>query len=59
MSNKKKYICEYGIPGGLNGCNTTEDLARYLDSDPHPEYHLVSCNWMNGIWHMVWELKEA
>lgn len=58
MSSKKKYICVYGLPECVRGCNTTEDLARYLNADPHPEYRLVSTNWMNGTWHLVFELKE-
>lgn len=58
MSDKNRYICLYGIPKCVKGSNTVEDLSRYLDTDPHPNYRLVSCNLINGNWHLVFELKE-
>ena len=56
MSKLKRYVCVYGIPGAVSGCSTVEDLARYLDKDPHPEYSLKSCNFLSGNWHLVFEL---
>ena len=58
MSNKERYICIHSIPGCVSGCNTKEDLSRYLAKNPYPEYRLVSTNWMNGNWHLVFELKD-
>ena len=49
-----KHIVEHGIPGGVRGCNTVEDLQRYLDSDPHPGYRLASCQGAGSIL-LVWE----
>ena len=55
-----KYIVEYGIPGGINGANTVEDLCRYLNSDPHPDHKLASSNLKdNGMVLMVWESDDC
>lgn len=59
-----KYITEYGISGkvkyAVSGCETVEDLGRYLATDPYPEYRLVSCQHMSsGNWHLVWELIQT
>jgi hypothetical protein len=35
---------------------TVEDLQRYFDSNPHPEYKVVSVNWMSsGSIVVIWE----
>ena len=61
----KNYIVEhdlshYGINYSISVryCNTVEDLARYLDSNPHPKYHLVSVNMNNGSYTLIWELTK-
>lgn len=49
-----KYIVENGVPGAVPGCNTVEDLQRYLGTDPHPGYRLVTCQ-ASGNVLLVWE----
>jgi hypothetical protein len=55
--NKKlnRYIVEYH-QFGVRGCETVEDLTRYLEKNPHPEYRLVNCQWISGTYQLVWEL---
>ena len=56
-TEKKRYIVEYGTDiGGVAGCQTYQDLQRYLDTNPHPDYRLVSFQ-HNGSFMLVWELK--
>ena len=50
-----RFIMEYGIPGGVPNCNTVNDLDRYLKTNPHCEYHLVSCQFLGGTCLLVWE----
>ena len=57
-ADKQKYIVEKKIPDCIPNCNTVEDLQRYLDKVPHFEYRLVSCQFVNGNYIMVWELKD-
>jgi len=39
--------------------NTVGDLHNYLNTDPHPEYRLVSCQFTStGKYELVWERKE-
>ena len=53
----KKHIVEPDIPGSVSGANTVEDLKRYLDTDPHPDYRLANMSWLHsGSILMVWEL---
>ena len=51
-----KYIVEYGIPGAVKGCETIEDIQRYLNTDPHPDARLASLLY-NGVKSviLVWE----
>lgn len=51
------YIVECGVPDSVRNCNTVEDLERYLNTDPHTEYRLVSCQFVNGDFIMVWEKR--
>ena len=57
----KRFIVEHGLEGraqyAVNGCNTVEDLQRYLYGNPHREYRLVSVQWNNGNYTLVWERK--
>jgi hypothetical protein len=53
-----KFIVEHGVKGAVNGCNTIEDLQGYLDSNPHQEHRLVSAQYSNGIFIMIWEKRE-
>ena len=61
-AKQQKYIVETGlggrVPYAVNGANTTNDLAAYLAKDPHPNHRLVSTQWLNGSYILVWELKE-
>ena len=56
-TKKKRYIVEYGAGGGVAGCQTVNDLERYLDKNPHPDYRLVSFQ-HTGNFMLVWELKD-
>jgi hypothetical protein len=66
MKNKSsgpaKYWVERGLDGlverAVNGANTIQDISEYLSQDPHPGYRLVSCQWVEGNYTLVWELKE-
>ena len=63
-SGPARFIVECGLENRLefavNGANTTNDLSRYLSHpEPHPEYRLVSCQFLNGNWILVWEHKES
>jgi len=51
----KRYIVEHH-QFGVSGCETVEDLTRYLEKNPHPEYRLVNCQWISGTYQLVWEL---
>ena len=46
-----KYIVEQDMLGSW------VDLEKYLNSDPHPGYRLVSCDPANGAngAHLIWE----
>lgn len=59
INGLEKYLVEYGIPGSVSGCNTIEDLRRYLDSDPHYEYNLVGVEHGSGSYTLIWELREC
>ena len=64
-NTKPRFICEYSMryrmAHGVLGCETVEDLERYLSTNPHPDYRLASCQHMQtGNWHLVWEaLREG
>jgi len=51
-----RYITKNGV-GKVPGCDTYEDLQRYLGSDPYPEYRLVSAVFANN-WILIFELKD-
>jgi hypothetical protein len=57
-----KYIIEHGLVGrseyAVSGCETIEDLREYLSTNPHPQYRLVSCQWLSGNYLLVWELEK-
>lgn len=59
MPNQKsqpRYVTEMGVPGCVKGANTVEDLRQYLYGNPHPEYRMVTAQWMpSQNWHIVWE----
>lgn len=54
-----RYIVVCGLEGlvehAINNANTIEDLSRYLSADPHPDYRIVSCNFIAGRWNIVFE----
>jgi hypothetical protein len=56
----KRYIVEHGLPKTVSGCETVQDLTRYLETDPHPKYRLVNCQRISGtyqlVYQLVWEL---
>ena len=52
----KRYIVEQYIQFGVSGCETSDDLTRHLEKNPHPKYRLVSCQWISGTYQLVWEL---
>ncbi len=52
----RDYEYEVEIPPGVRGCMTTEDLQRHLDSDAHERDKLVSAQFVNGNWVLIWEL---
>lgn len=58
---KDRYVVEFVQDKDcVMDCNTIEDLSRYLDKDPHPEYRLVNALTINGSFILIWELqKEA
>jgi hypothetical protein len=60
--DRSKYKVIYGLAGqpgccgAVNGANTVEDLQRYLNEDPEPEYRLVSVQFLPGQNYLVtWE----
>lgn len=54
-----KYLTEYGIPGTVPQCVTVEDVRKYLNSDPHPDYRLANLSWMHsGDVLMIWEAPD-
>ena len=55
---KMKYIVEHDISGMVRGCETVEDIQRYLNTDPHPEHRLVSLTFNYGGIILIWELKD-
>ena len=59
---KERYIVEHDLSNLVRhsapNCNTVEDLSRYLDFDPHPDYHLVSVICNNNVYTLIWELTE-
>ena len=54
-----KYIVERGVPKSVPNCNTVEELQRYLKKVPHFEYRLVSAQFINGNFVIIWELRDA
>jgi len=56
---KPRFITEQ--PQGrfiVDGSMSTNDLDKYLQTNPHPDYTLVTCNRMpSGNWYLIWELK--
>ena len=56
--SKQKYIVENGVPEAVPNCNTVEELSRYLNSMPHFQYRLVSAQFINGNFVMVWALRD-
>jgi hypothetical protein len=67
IGNIMDYTTEK-CPNGIQGCQTIEDLQRYFDNleclqryfdqEPHEHCKLISCQWLNGTWVLVWELPE-
>jgi hypothetical protein len=53
-----KYILENEIPEITRGCETIEDIHRYLNTDPHPEHQLASLIFNYGGIILLWELKD-
>ena len=58
----RRYIVEYGLAGrvkyAVNGCNTIEDLRKYLKTNPHPNHNLVSSQFLrSGNVLLIWERK--
>ena len=53
----QKYIVEKNVPHKGSFSNE-DDLKRYLDTDPHPTYRLISCEFSVGRFLLVWELLE-
>lgn len=53
MENAQRYIVE-----SMQFGTTREDLNAYLNTDPHPNYRLVSCQFLNCSYTLVWELKD-
>jgi len=56
---RPKYIVENGIPEAVPNCNTVEELHEYLNKVPHSGYRLVSAQFVNGNFVMVWELRDG
>ena len=48
------YIVEK-IPNSVPSCNTIEDLQRYLSTNPHPVSRLISAQFINGTFLLIWE----
>jgi hypothetical protein len=57
MNDQQRYIIENGVPGAPRGANDSTHLNLYLNSDPHPSYRLVTCDYRNGSYFMVWEKR--
>ena len=55
-SELKRFIVQYDLPKTISGCETVNDLSRYLETNPYPEYRLVSFQWISGTYQLVWEL---
>ena len=55
----KRYIVEHSLEGRVKyaqrGCESVENLQEYLETDPHKDYRLVSCQWSSGSYTLVWE----
>ena len=56
--SRPKYIVENGVPKAVQNCNTIDELRKYLGAVPHFEYRLVSVQFVNGNYLMVWELRD-
>lgn len=57
-----RFKVEYDLSGfgfGVTRCNTMEDLERYLFTNPNDEYNLVSVQFVDGNFILVWELKKS
>lgn len=55
--SEEPYIVLSGIPGSSGGFSTVDDLRHYLNLNPQPKHRLISAQFVDGRFIIIWEKK--